>query len=94
MGRSVDGSEERREDEQEPAVVESDPARLVVWSSLWPHRPTVRIRFEFSSDGGSGTDLRWTLEVEPPAPDDSAVGHMRKRINELINANLRYSFGR
>jgi hypothetical protein len=25
--------------------------------------------------------------------DPSLLGHLRKRINELINANLRYTFG-
>lgn len=81
------------DDEREPAVIEVDAPKLVVWSSLWPLRPSARIRFELPSDEGSGTDLRWTLEVEPPAPDESAVGHMRKRINQLINANLRFAFG-
>ena len=81
------------DDEQEPEVVEVDPPHLVVWSSLWPHRPTARVRFELPPDGKGGTDLRWVLEADEPAPDESAVGHMRKRINELINANLRYSFG-
>lgn len=81
------------DDEQEPAIVEAQSPHLVVWSSLWPHRPSARIRFELPSDGGDGTDLRWTLEVDPPSPDESAIGHMRKRINELVNANLRYSFG-
>ena len=81
------------DDEQEPTIIEAQSPHLVVWSSLWPHRPTVQIRFELPSDGGGGTALRWVLEAEPPAPDESAVGHMRKRINELINANLRYSFG-
>lgn len=81
------------DDEQEPVVVHSVTPNLVVWSSLWPHRPSARIRFALTPDGGSGTDLQWTLEAEPPAPDESAIGHMRKRINELINANLRYSFG-
>jgi hypothetical protein len=81
------------DDEQEPAVIEDDAPTLVVWSSLWPHRPSARIRFELPSDGGSGTDLRWILELEPPAPDESAIGHMRKRINQLINANLRFTFG-
>jgi hypothetical protein len=37
--------------------------------------------------------LRWRLEVEEPLPDDGLIGHMRKRLNELINANLRYSLG-
>jgi hypothetical protein len=27
-------------------------------------------------------------------PDDSELGHLRKRLNQLINADLRYSYGR
>jgi hypothetical protein len=42
---------------------------------------------------GMGTDLRWVLLVDEPTPDASLLGHMRRRINELINANLRYTFG-
>ena len=42
---------------------------------------------------GYGTDLRWTLLVDEPAPDEAVIGRMRYRINVLINANLRYSFG-
>jgi hypothetical protein len=26
-------------------------------------------------------------------PDAALVGHMRKRLNQLINANLRFTFG-
>jgi hypothetical protein len=81
------------DDEQEPVVLETDEPSLVVWSSLWPHRPTARIRFELPKDAGSGTDLRWILEIDPPPPDESAVGHMRKRINQLITANPRSTFG-
>ena len=50
------------------------------------------IRFEVAGDR-SGTDLRWTLLVDEPSPDPSLLGHMRQRINKLINANLRYTFG-
>ena len=81
------------EDEQMPRILTADEPSLVVWSSLWPHRPTVRVRFGLDSDGTNGTALRWVLEGEPPEPDASAVGHMRKRLNELVNANLRYTFG-
>jgi hypothetical protein len=42
---------------------------------------------------GQGTDLCWTLLVDDPEPDGRTIGHMRKRVDELINANLRYSFG-
>jgi hypothetical protein len=26
-------------------------------------------------------------------PGDALTGHLRKRLNQLINANLRYTFG-
>ena len=81
-----------RSDEQEPTVIDSDPPHLVIWSSLWPDRPSARIRFELPP-GAGGTDLRWVLEVEPPAPDEATIRRLRKRINELINANLRETFG-
>jgi hypothetical protein len=82
------------DDEAEPSIVTADEPHLVIWSTLWPHRPGIIIRFELEPDsGGYGTDLRWVLESDEPLADDSAIGHMRKRMNELINANLRYTFG-
>ena len=66
---------------------------LIIWSSLWQKRPDARVRFGLASDGAAGTRLRWTLHVAEPMPDPSLLGHMRKRLNELINANLRYTFG-
>ena len=57
-------------------------------------RPDAIVRFDLPPDSnGYGTDLRWTLLVDEPTPDASLVGHMRKRINQLINANLRFTFG-
>jgi hypothetical protein len=80
-------------DEQRPVVLEVEEPVLVVWSSLWPHRPDARIRFELRGDAsGSGTDLRWVLLVAEPLPDASLTGHLRKRLNQLVNAELRYSF--
>jgi hypothetical protein len=82
------------DDETDPAVVESREPDCVVWSSLWTKRPDARLRFDLPSDStGHGTDLCWTLMVEEPMPDDPLLGHMRKRVNELINGNLRYTFG-
>lgn len=37
--------------------------------------------------------LHWKLLVAEPLPDASLRGHLRKRINELINGNLRRAFG-
>ena len=81
-------------DEQPPRIVEAARPELVVWSSLWPQRPDALIRFDLPADAsGQGTDLTWTLLVEEPEPHPSLLGQLRKRINELINAELRYSFG-
>ncbi|PWJ54970.1 hypothetical protein SAMN06264364_105179 [Quadrisphaera granulorum] len=82
------------DDEIAPVVVEEEHPRLVVWTSLWQRRPDARVRFDVLPAGPKGgTDLRWTLLVEEPAPDAALVGHLRKRLNQLINAELRYSFG-
>ncbi|WP_243706366.1 hypothetical protein [Micromonospora sp. KC721] len=51
------------------------------------------MRFELSSGGGAGTLLHWKLLVAEPLPDSSLLGHLRKRLNQLINADLPYSFG-
>ena len=82
------------DDERRPEIVQAQAPSLLIWSSLWTKRPDAIIRIELPSGGpGDGTDLRWTLLVEEPRPDDALVGHMRKRLNQLINANLRYTFG-
>lgn len=75
-----------------PKVIASNRPLSVTWSSIWDKRPDALIRFDLDGDS-NGTDLRWTLLVEEPLPDDSLTGHMRKRLNQLINANLRYTFG-
>ena len=35
----------------------------------------------------------WTLFLDEPEPHPALLGHLRKRINELVNAELRCSFG-
>ncbi len=35
----------------------------------------------------------WSLYVEAPVPDPTLRRHMSKRIGDLINANLRYTYG-
>ena len=80
------------DDEVAPAIAGGEEPTVVTWSSIWIKRPDAIIRFDLAGNG-PGTDLRWTLYVDDPVPDASLVGHMRKRINQLINANLRYTFG-
>lgn len=80
------------EDEQRPTVLHSEAPSTLTWSSLWTKRPDAVVRFDLPG-GRAGTDLRWTFFVDEPAPGDALVGHMRKRLNQLINANLRFTFG-
>jgi hypothetical protein len=80
-------------DEQPPRTLTAECAHVVVWSSLWPKRPDAQVRFDIASDGGAGTHLRWTLLVAEPMPDPSLLGHLHKRLNELINRDLRLTFG-
>lgn len=79
-------------DEQAPTI-SSTSAEAVTWSALWPSRPDAVVRFEMVPDGGSGTDLRWTLLVDEPLPDASKLGHLRYRINLLVHGHLRETFG-
>ncbi|MFD0925723.1 SRPBCC family protein [Williamsia deligens] len=80
------------DDEVRPQVRLAERPSLVVWSSIWVKRPDAEVRFDLEP-GDGGTDLRWTLLVERPAPDDRSFRHMCQRIGELINAGLRYSYG-
>ncbi|WP_433831388.1 hypothetical protein ACQP2E_13370 [Actinoplanes sp. CA-015351] len=81
------------DDERPPRLINAEKPDMVIWSSLWEKRPDAQVRFDLSSDGAAGTRLRWTLFVEEPMPDAALLGHLRKRLNVLINANLRYTFG-
>lgn len=75
-----------------PRILESDQPGLVTWSSIWRDRPQAQVRFDIE-DVSSGCVLRWTLfDVDDPGPE--LVRRMCKRLNQLINAELRFSFGR
>jgi hypothetical protein len=76
-------------DEQPPEILEAVEPSLVVWSSLWTTRPDARVRFDLAPDDAGGTMLAWTLQLADPMPDDSKLGHLRRRLNILINASLR-----
>ena len=65
-------------DEQLPTVGDVHAPHLVHWTSLWPTRPDVLICFDLPSDGGYGTDLRWTLFAADPLPDSSTIRHFRR----------------
>ena len=80
------------DDEVPPRVVESDGPRRVVWSSLWPSRPCDQVVLELADAGGE-TALTFTLLADGDMPDESKTGHIRRRINRLLFADLRSSYG-
>ncbi|MVU77569.1 hypothetical protein GPX89_09990 [Nocardia sp. ET3-3] len=79
-------------DETEPKILAAEEPATVVWSSLWPNRPGDQVRFELRAADG-GTLLRFTLLAAGQPPDPSKLGHMRHRMNKLLFADLRYSYG-
>lgn len=76
----------------EPRILEAVEPGLVVWSSLWPARAEDRIRFDIRS-ADAGCSLRWTLLTPDEPPQSQVLNHLRHRLNFLINAQLRFSFG-
>lgn len=81
------------DDEVEPRVLRADKPNIVVWSSLWPSRPDDEVHFELTGSDRGETLLRFTLLTSDAAPDESKTGHLRRRLNELLFADLRCSYG-
>lgn len=79
-------------DEVAPLVLESVRPSRVVWSSLWPDRPKDRVVIEIASSGGESA-VTFTLLAAGDPPDDSKTGHIRRRVNHLLWADLRFSYG-
>lgn len=79
------------DDEVPPRVVAADDTH-VVWSSLWPSRPQDEVHLEVAP-ASQGTLLRFTLLTPADLPDASKTGHLRRRLNHLLFADLRFSYG-
>ena len=79
-------------DEVQPVILDCEKPMRVVWSSLWPSRPNDQVHLGLTAVG-SGTLLRFTLLTPDDPPDASKAGHLRRRVNHLLFADLRFSFG-
>ena len=71
-----------------PRVLEAVGPGMVVWASLWPDRPGDQVRFDIEDER-----LTWTLLGEASAEDEPRLDQLRYRLNVIINADLRYTFG-
>jgi len=79
-------------DEVAPRILGAEEPHRVVWSSIWPSRPNDEVHFELAAIG-SETSLKLTLLTPDEPPDQSTTGHLRHRLNHLLFADLRYSYG-
>jgi hypothetical protein len=61
---------------------------LAVWASLWSDRPDDQIRFAIEDQR-----LTWTLMGEATDEDEERPDQLRYRLDVMINADLRISFG-
>jgi len=48
---------------------------------------------DLTSDGEGGSRLGFTLLAAGDPPDPALTGHIRKRINQVLFADLRFSYG-
>jgi len=80
-------------DEVDPRVLAAEKHSHAAWSSLWPSRPNDQVHFTLTASGDGGTLLRFTLLTTDEAPDQSKTGHLRRRLNQLLFADLRFSYG-
>jgi hypothetical protein len=78
--------------EQTPVVLRASATDEVVWSSLWPDVREASIRFVIEQDG-PGSRLTWAIELPDDLVDDAKRKHLRRRVDELINRDLRLAFG-
>ena len=62
-------------------------ARTGCLSILWITPPDAQVQFDIK-DAGSGCLLRWTL-TDTISPGPLLAGHMCKRLNVFMNAELR-----
>jgi hypothetical protein len=81
-----------KDDEIEPRVVSATKPDRVVWSTLWPSRPNDQVHFELTAVA-SETLLRFTLLTPDDPPVESKTGDLRRRLNQLLFAELRFSYG-
>ena len=76
------------DDELGPRVLEADLPATVVWSSMWNDRPSDVLRFDIRDQ-----HLTWTLLGDASKEDEPRLTRRCHRINEIVNADLRHSFG-
>lgn len=80
------------DDEVEPRVLEAERPHRVLWSSIWLRRPDDQVLLELAA-ADSDTSVKFTLLTPYEAPDDRTIRHLRYRMNVLLYADLRYSYG-
>lgn len=66
---------------------------LVLWDSIWRSDPELAIRLDLVGSAAPDTSLTWTLLAPNAALDPTVLKLRCRRLQELINRDLGYSFG-
>ena len=78
--------------EQCPTATAATEPREVVWTTVWPDLTGAVIRFVIETDG-PGSQLTWTLEIPDHPVADVRRATLTRRIDELVNRDLRLALG-
>jgi len=79
-------------DEIDPHALDAERPSRVMWSSPWRSRPRDVVRFDLAAVQ-SETLLRFTILTPDELPDPSKTGHLRRRLNEMLFADIGFSYG-
>jgi hypothetical protein len=83
---------ELRHGEVWPRVLESTEPDQVVWSTLWEQRPDDRIVLDLAPVGQE-TALGFTILSPREVEDEVTLKRLQYRLNQLLYAQLRYTYG-
>ncbi len=81
-----------RPDEQSPEIIQAVEPTRVVWGSIWPDRPDLRVVFEIEAQASYGCVVTWILYGPTDTLDADDLERRRYRMNQLINGILRDVF--
>lgn len=78
-----------------PPVTHPGGDLTLVWASIWTRHPELTIHLTCTPDG-AGCRLRFVVhapDATPGVDDDAWIGHIRRRLNQLLFGELRFSYG-
>jgi hypothetical protein len=82
---------DRRDGEQPPMILSATKPQAITRSSIWSDHAELIIEFQIEPCG-PGAAVTWTLLGPEGCLDDLEIRQRRRRLNQLINGQLRDTF--